>query len=125
MKKSLVRTFILLLFGLFWIQSCGPVVVSHRPEMPPPAWYYPNRIQTVRYVFFPDYLIYYDLSMRMYIYFDNNSWIRVKTLPSRYRNLNLRKSRYRRIKEFYGDNISTYHNRSTGRVSRSKSRRRN
>ncbi len=116
---------VLLLFGLFSFQSCGPVVISHRPNMPPPAWYYPNRIEMVRYVYFPDYLIYYDLSLHMYIYFDNNRWIRVKELPPRYRNLNFTRSKYRRVKGYYGENIERYHNNNAGRVSRSKSRRGN
>lgn len=115
MKTLYLKGFLLLILSLFAFQSCGPVVIAHRTDMPPPPWFYPNRIETVRYVYFPSYAIYYDLSLRTYIYYDNNSWLRVKTLPARYRNLNLRRSKYRRINNFYGDNIRKYHENNNAR----------
>ncbi|XLS30722.1 hypothetical protein ACJD0Z_07800 [Flavobacteriaceae bacterium M23B6Z8] len=126
MKTIYLKGFLLLIFCLLSLQSCGPVVIAHRADMPPPPWFYPNRIETVRYVYFPNYSIYYDLSLRMYIYYDNNRWIRVKTLPSRYRNINLRRARYRRINNYYDDNIKRYHENqnSRGRSNQSIQKRR-
>ena len=101
------------------IKSCGPVVISSRPETPPPPWFYPNRVEMVRYVYFPEYLIYYDLSLRNYIYLDNNVWVRVNVLPPRYRTINLNRSRFIRVKNYRGDNISSYHRENNTTRSRS------
>ncbi len=94
--------------------SCGPVIVASRPGPPPPPWFYPNRLEVIRYVYFPEFQIYYDFTDRTYLYLDGGVWIRVKTLPPRYRSLNLHRSRYVRIRDYYDDNIATYH-RDNGR----------
>ena len=109
MKKRRYVLVILLLISAIMIENCGPVVISSRPETPPPPWFYPNRLEMVRYVYFPDYMIYYDLSLRNYIYLDNNVWVRVNVLPPRYRAINLNRSRFVRVKNYRGDNISRYH----------------
>lgn len=129
MKK--VKLFATLITVLFFstLESCGPVVFTARLNNPPPPWFYPNRIETVRYVYFPDHYIYYDLSLSTYFYLDNNVWIRTRVLPSRYNNIDLRRSRYKRINNYSGDNIGQYHreNNSTTRRRRttSSSRRKN
>ncbi len=115
----------IVLFGLFLLQGCGPVIVSHTLADPPPPWFYPNRIETVRYVFFPEFNIYYDLSARMYIYIDGGIWVRRQVLPPRYRSYDLRRSRYQRIRNYHGDNIKRYHeeqNANRGRSNRSTRR---
>ncbi len=106
-KFSPVKILILVLF--FALSSCGPIFISSRPSAPPPPWFYPNRVETVRYVYFPDYLIYYDLSLGNYIYLENGVWITVKVLPTRYNTLNLRRSRYIRVNNYFGDEINIYH----------------
>lgn len=100
---------IVILVATLGIQSCGPVVISSNLDNPPPPWFYPNRVEVVRYVYFPDYNIYYDLTLRHYVYFENNIWVTVDILPSRYRYINLNRSRYVRIRGFRGDNIRSYH----------------
>lgn len=117
-----------LLIGALSMESCGPVVISSRLETPPPPWFYPNRVELVRYVYFPEHMIYYDLSLRSYLYLDNNVWVRVNVLPPRYRSINLNRSRYVRIKGYRGDNIRQYHNenntrRNTRTSTRTKTRR--
>lgn len=98
------------------LASCGPVVISSRPDHPPPPWFYPDRVEVVRYIYFPEYKIYYDLTTYTYLYFDNGAWIRVKRLPRRYQHIDLKRSRYTRIKNYTGDNIQQYHiNRSNTR----------
>jgi len=119
MKKIKYLLVILLFAPLFIIESCGPVVFSSWVETPPPPWFYPNRVESVRYVYFPDYSIYYDLSIRSYIYFYNGTWVTVKTLPPRYSNINLNRSRFVRIKNYRGDNISKYHQENNTNRSRS------
>ncbi|TAI48416.1 hypothetical protein [Flagellimonas allohymeniacidonis] len=104
---KLKRFFLLLVLGLS--VGCGPVLVSHRLADPPPPWFYPNRLEAVRYVYFPDHFIYYDLSLRSYFYLDNGVWISVKVLPSRFRTIDLRRSKSVRIRNYYGDNIDRYH----------------
>jgi hypothetical protein len=108
----------LLLSGFFFLASCGPVLVSSRVG-PPPPWFYPNRVELVRYVYFPEYGFYYDLTTRNYIYRDNNAWIRVNVLPPRYRNVNLNRSRYTRIRNYRDDDIQRYHEQNNADRGRS------
>ncbi|MET7028261.1 hypothetical protein [Sediminicola luteus] len=104
------KTGVFLLVIVMFLGSCGPVVISSRPNHPPPPWFYPNRVELVRYVYFPEYSIYYDFHDRTYIYWDTGVWLRASVLPLRYRNINLSRTRYKRINNFRGDNIQRYHN---------------
>lgn len=103
------KAILLITLIVFLLASCGPVVVSSRPNNPPPPWFYPNRVELVRYVYFPEFSIYYDFYDRTYIYWDTGVWLRASVLPLRYRNIDLTRSRYRRIRDFRGDNIQRYH----------------
>lgn len=119
---------ILLLSGAFTVLSCGPVIVSSRNNNPPPPWFYPNRLELVRYVYFPEYRIYYDITASSYVYWDINSWVRVTVLPSRYRNINFSRSRYVRVRNYRDDNIKKYHDEyqaNRGRSNRTTSKRNN
>lgn len=109
MKNKKYYLILLLIASALTIESCGPVVISSRPETPPPSWFYPNRVEAVRYVYFPEHMIYYDLLLRNYLYLNNNIWIRVNVLPPRYNAINLNRSRFVRVKSYRGDNISRYH----------------
>ena len=95
--------------SIFNLESCGPIIISSRQDTPPPPWFYPNRVEAVRYVYFPDYMIYYDLIFGNYIYLNNNVWVTVKVLPPKYNSINLKRSRFVRVKGYRGDNISNYH----------------
>jgi len=121
MKKRKYLLVMLLFTAMFLLESCGPVVLSSSLEIPPPTWFYPNRIETVRYVYFPEHKMYYDLSLRSYIYLKNGAWLTVKVLPPRYRSINLRRSRFVRIKNYSGDNISRYHKENKTNKRRSSS----
>lgn len=126
-KKSIVAG--LLLSGVLLLASCGPVVVSSRiGHPPPPPWFYPNRLEIVRYVYFPEYRMYFDLSARTYIYWDSGSWVRRNRLPPRYRNVNLNRSRYVRIRDYHDDDIKRYDDQkyaNRGRSNRTTPRKRN
>jgi len=125
-KRNIVAG--LLLSGALLLASCGPVVVSSRIGHPPPPWFYPNRLEIVRYVYFPEYRMYFDLSARTYIYWDSGSWVRRNELPSRYRNVNLNRSRYVRIRNYQDDNIKRYDDQNyanRGRSNRTTPRKRN
>ena len=113
MKK--VNLLMLVFLGAFYLtlESCGPVVFSSRLGIPPPPWFYPNRVETVRYIYFPNHQIYYDFSIRKYIYLNNNSWISVSVLPTRFNGHDLRRSKQIRIRDYFGDNIKRYHNETT------------
>lgn len=127
MKYKVIFMFAILLSSMLALESCGPVVISSRLGTPPPPWFYPNRIETVRYVYFPDHMIYYDISLRNYIYLDNGAWIRVNILPTRYKNINLRHSKFVRIKDYYADDIRQFHPRNSyvkGRRTAAKSNNR-
>lgn len=126
MQKNKKFRLILTVITLLILGSCGPVVISSRPGNPPPPWFYPNRLEMVRYVYFPEHHFYYDLSVRTYLYLDGGIWVRRKVLPPRYRNLDLRRSRYERVKGYRGDNIRQYHqenNANRGRSNRNDTRR--
>ena len=100
----------LIAITVFLLVGCGPVVLSSRPNNLPPPWFYPNRVELVRYVYFPEYSMYYDFYDRVYVYWDTGTWIRAAVLPPRYRTINLSRSRYRRISDFREENIQGYHN---------------
>lgn len=122
------KFYMLLLLVFLGLSSCGPVIVSHRIGNPPPPWFYPNRIELVRYIYFPDIRIYYDLTARTYIYLDGGIWVRRNTLPARYRNYDLRRSRYERIRNYHDDDIKRYdeqNNANRGRSNLDNRRRSN
>ncbi len=125
MKKRTYVMVLLFLISALALESCGPVVLSSRSESPPPPWFYPNRVEMVRYVYFPEYSIYYDLTLSNYLYLNNGVWIRVKVLPPRYNNINLNRSKYVRVKGYRGDNIRTYHKENNVRSNTRTSRRTN
>ena len=110
-----------ILSSLLSLESCGPVIISSRPSHPTPAWFYPNRVVNVRYIYFPEHYVYYDLTLRQYIYLNNNVWVTVKVLPQRFNTINLRRAKQVRINNYYGDNIREYH--STRRTNNSSTRR--
>ena len=109
MKKFKLLSIALLLIFISSLESCGPVIISSRPSHPTPPWFYPSRVVNVRYVYFPEFSIYYDLTLRHYLYLDNGMWITVNTLPPRYRGVDLRRTRQVRIDNYFGDNIKVYH----------------
>jgi len=128
--KTLKFIIIVSILGtLLSFESCGPVIISSRPAYPTPTWFYPNRVVNVRYIYFPEYYVYYDLTLRHYIYLNNNVWITVNVLPQRFNTINLRRAKQERINNYYGSNIREYHstrkgnNNSTRRRSDTRSRR--
>jgi len=123
MKKVSLSILVILVTFFLTIESCGPVVFSSRLGTPPPHWFYPNRVETVRYVYFPNHQIYYDFSIRKYIYLDNNAWISVGVLPARFKGHDLRRSKQIRIKDYHGDNIRKYHNETTVKRVKTNNRR--
>jgi len=126
MKKTIFLTLVLLFSFVLSLESCGPVVVTSRIGTPPPPWFYPNRAEVVRYIYFPEHEIYYDFSLRSYIYLDNNIWITADILPSRFNHINLRRSHNVRIHDYFGDDIKRYHNdnRYRSNINRSNTSRR-
>ncbi len=119
MKKTNTLKRVLLLLSVLAISSCGTVVISSRPNQPPPPWFYPNRLEVVRYVYFPEISIYYDLTARSYLYLDGGIWVRRNILPPRYQNYDLIRSRYERIKNYHDDNIRRYHDDNNANRGRS------
>jgi hypothetical protein len=120
-KKQHLKMF-LLVGCMFLVESCGPIVITSSLNSPP-TWFYPNRVETVRYVYFPEHIIYYDLSLRNYLYLNKGVWVRVKTLPERYNGIKLSRSKFVRIKNYRDDNITRYHRENNLRSSTSRSRK--
>lgn len=121
MKKLSFLTVALLFSFVLSIESCGPVVVTSRIGTPPPHWFYPNRAEIVRYVYFPEFEIYYDFSSRNYIYLNNGIWVSANILPPRYSHINLRRSHHIRINNYFGDDINNYHNNNRSNLNRRRS----
>tara|TARA_R110000737_G_scaffold83331_1_gene115797 strand:- start:527 stop:1099 length:573 start_codon:yes stop_codon:yes gene_type:complete len=126
-SRNLYKSYVLFItvIVLLFLASCGPIVVSSRIGQPPPPWFYPNRLEVVRYVYFPEYSFYYDLSARTYVYLDGGVWVRRNVLPSRYQNIDLRRSKYERIRNYSDENIRRYHednNANRGRSNRTTPR---
>ncbi|MDG1572803.1 hypothetical protein OZ410_10800 [Robiginitalea sp. M366] len=116
----LVRALLALLL-LGTVLSCGPVVFAYRQGPPPPPWFYPHRVEVVRYIYFPGLTLYYDLHTHVYVYLEGSTWVRRERLPERYRHLDLSRERYQRIRDYRGDNIREYHQdvrRNSGRSNR-------
>lgn len=109
--KNLIRSFLLFLvyLTLLMLSSCGTIVFSSKSNNLPPSWFYPNRLEMVRYVYFPEYSFYYDLSANSYVYLDAGVWVRRSSLPLRYKDIDLRRSRYERVRNYTDDNIRSYH----------------
>ncbi|MEB8344843.1 hypothetical protein OO010_02215 [Flavobacteriaceae bacterium KMM 6898] len=104
-----------LFFGaILFLGSCGPVVISSRPNYPPPPWFYPNRLEVVRYVYFPELTIYFDLTQHTYLYLNGGIWVRSAVLPPRYRNIDLRRSRYERVRNYRDDDIKRHYEQQRG-----------
>lgn len=134
-NKDLPKSVLLFVVTLILLilASCGPVVLSARPSHPPPPWFYPNRVELVRYVYFPEHRFYFDLTTNNYIYLDRGAWVRANVLPPRYGQVDLQRSRYQRVKGYRGDNIRKYEeennmnrgrsNRTTPRSSKNTGRR--
>ena len=125
MKKLSFLTVALLFSFVLSLESCGPVVVTSRIRTPPPPWFYPNRVEVVRYVYFPEFEIYYDFSTRNYVYLDNGIWVSATVLPTRYGHINLRRSHRIRINNYFGDDINSYHRDNRSILNRSNTSRRN
>ena len=106
---TLVKS-ILILIVIGLLNSCGPVVVTSRIGNPPPVWFYPHRVEVVRYIYFPDLVLYFDLRTHSYLYRDGNVWRRQPDIPYKYRSLNLSKQRYERIQNYDRDDIDPFHN---------------
>ncbi|MFH4967162.1 hypothetical protein V8G61_03065 [Gaetbulibacter sp. M240] len=117
MKTYNLWNLIIAAFTFLIIESCGPVIISSHPSHPMPGWFYPNRVINVRYVYFPEYTIYYDLTLRNYLYLNNGVWVRVSTLPPRYNHINFRHAKQIRVDNYFDDNIRAYHNDRRGSVS--------
>jgi hypothetical protein len=121
MKKLTFLTVALLFSFVLSIESCGPVVVTSRIGTPPPHWFYANRAEIVRYVYFPEFEIYYDFSSRNYIYLNNGIWVSANILPVKYGHINLRRSHRIRINNYFGDDINSYHNNNRSNLNRRSS----
>lgn len=109
--RYLVIPVLMFLIGAF-LNGCGPVVITSRIGSPPPPWFYPHRVEVVRYIYFPELILYFDLRTRTYVYREGNTWIRHSNLPSRYQQLDLSRQRYQRIQNYDRDDIQPYHNQN-------------
>ena len=122
--RSLYRAsgLFLLYLLLLLLASCGPVVYTSHAGPPPPPWFYPHRVEVVRYVYFPELTVYFDLRTHTYLIREGNTWIRHPDLPPRYRSYDLSRQRYERIRSYDQDDIGPYDQsrRNSGRSNRTR-----
>ena len=81
----------------------------------------PNRVEIVRYVYFPELRIYFDMYTHTYLYVDGGVWVRHEHLPPRYRTRDLSRYKYQRIPGYRSDDIAPYdrdQRRNSGRSNR-------
>ena len=83
--KNLAALFVVLLSVMF--------TLPQQLQATPPDWAPANgyRDQT-RHIYFPQQNIYYDLQKEVYMYDDGGLWFVIKSVPEKYKNINLRKS---------------------------------
>ena len=121
MRTPKIKSLFLAIIVLMLTAACGPVLVTSRQGPPPPPWFYPNRVEVVRYVYFPELTLYFDLRSNTYIYLEGATWVRRNRLPERYLRYDLGRQRYHRIRGYQGEDIREYHNstrRNSGRSNR-------
>ena len=106
--RYLIVPFLLFILTLL-INGCGPVVITSRIGAPPPPWFYPHRVEMVRYIYFPELVLYFDLRSQTYVYRDGSHWIRRPELPEKYQRIDLSRQRYQRIQNYDRDDIQPYH----------------
>jgi len=119
MKKYGLILFAFLTIGSFTLNSCGVIVApSSRLLMDSHPGYYSTNIESVRYYYYPEHMVYFDLSIKKYIYLSDGVWITAAVLPSHFGSLNYRFSNRVGIHNYYGDNISKYHLKNRTRKSK-------
>jgi hypothetical protein len=75
--------------AFFALLSCGTSsYVEEEPQYINPDWA-PAYSPGVRYYYFPDIEVYYDLSARDYVYLQNGQWLFSSTLPPYYHDYDL------------------------------------
>jgi len=113
MKRKIILIPVLIIISVFTFESCGSIVFSSRLGTPPPPWFYPNRIETVRYVYFPEYELYYDLAFRNYRYTNNGIWFSTIVIPNHLNGVNLKRSKKVKINNYFNDDLQKYHRENT------------
>ncbi|WP_037502824.1 hypothetical protein [Sphingobacterium deserti] len=86
MKKFIYTTIALSLFT--FVKPADAQVSVHVNIGSQPNWG-PVGYNYVRYYYLPEIGVYYDVSSRRYIYPQGNRWVNVRTLPKRYRHVNM------------------------------------
>lgn len=85
-----MKTIKLFIIGIFiFTMSATHAQVSVNVNIGAPPVWGPVGYDNVEYYYLPDIQTYYDIRASQYIYYGNGKWMRVKTLPSNYRNYDL------------------------------------
>lgn len=75
----------------------------------PPAWGLTG-YQDVRYYYIPAIEVYYDIPLRMFIYFDGRNWIHRRHLPAVYRKYDLYRAYKVPVMNYRGETPYIFHN---------------
>lgn len=106
--KSIELFLIVLSIAIFSISNANAQVSVNINLGTPPIWAPADRV-AVQYYYLPDIDVYYDVPQQQYIYVSNRNWIRSNSLPSRYRNYNLRGGHVVYLNDYRGNSPYMYH----------------
>lgn len=93
-----VKYFIMAMLFLSSIPSQAQVSVN--VNVGTPVWGPPVTVE--EYYYLPDVNSYYDIRAKQFIYVSNGTWVRHNSLPTRYRNYNLRSGNVVVINDYHG-----------------------
>ena len=110
MKKLTPFLTLQLVLAVLAMEGCYTLVITSEPQNPSmPEWFYPRFAKAVRYVYFPELNIYYDLTSQTYLYFEDDNWVRRSDLPAEYHHIDLGNYKYERCKDYFENDIERFH----------------
>jgi len=103
------KLFLVLVSITFFVTSNTNAQVSVNVNFgTPPVWAPADRVAS-QYYYLPDIDTYYDVPQKQYIYLSNSRWVRSGSLPSRYVNYNLKRTKVVYLTDYRGNSPYVFH----------------
>ena len=97
-----MKTLKLFVFGLLFIATSQAQVSVNVDLGKAPLWAPADRVAS-QYYYLPEIDSYYDVPAQRFIYPNNGKWVRVKKLPKKYHNYNLRSGKVVYLTDYRGN----------------------
>ena len=97
-----MKTIKLFVFGLLFIAASQAQVSVNVNLDNPPLWAPADRVVS-QYYYLPEIDSYYDVPAKRFLYPINGKWVRVKKLPKKYRNYNLKGGKIVYLTDYRGN----------------------